>query len=425
MSFNTKEGLLFAATDPQGFVFTATEGGYFLGNELGFIGINGNNVIVTEEENKALLIALPADKDEDGVVYYNFKNNVEGGRFLNGNKNIDKKVTLITTAGANAQWTIEKYVAKTTLDLAVDVVRPIYPNQYQDQYASIDVEAVKKFLGVETLTAENVSLSIINPDGTEITDYAGYDGWFGKDGSAQNWGDNAFICVKMFEALTDGQFFLCHMNGPTTEDQVSVKWAFKANGKTVIYTVNVTFEEYVEPSYKPEIIKTIDIAHTEMPETAYSEAEPAPKFDVAEVCNALGIADISEAKAYIVNVTTGNFVENSTDGWRNADGDAAPWGECTNGFCVKLDNPASGEFNYTGAHDANFKEGDTYLAQWGIVANDKAVLLKVNVTFSTPVGIRDMQLDGKAEIYDLNGRKVSKIQRGGIYIVNGKRVAVK
>lgn len=425
MSFNTKEGLLFAATDPQGFVFTATESGYFLGNELGFIGINGNNVIVTEEENKALLIALPADKDEDGVVYYNFKNNVEGGRFLNGNKNIDKKVTLITTAGANAQWTIEKYVAKTTLDLAVDVVRPIYPNQYQDQYASIDVEAVKKFLGVETLTAENVSLSIINPDGTEITDYAGYDGWFGKDGSAQNWGDNAFICVKMFEALTDGQFFLCHMNGPTTEDQVSVKWAFKANGKTVIYTVNVTFEEYVEPSYKPEIIKTIDIAHTEMPETAYSEAEPAPKFDVAEVCNALGIADISEAKAYIVNVTTGNFVENSTDGWRNADGDAAPWGECTNGFCVKLDNPASGEFNYTGAHDANFKEGDTYLAQWGLVANEKAVLLKVNVTFSASVGIRDMQLDGKAEIYDLNGRKVSKIQRGGIYIVNGKRVAVK
>lgn len=424
MGFN-EAGNLFVLDDPDAFTWSEVEGGYNLNNGAFFIAVDGSTLLGNAEAG-VLITATPVATTEDGQLFYNIFTTTTDGkvRAITGST-AGKKATLLTTPSEKSQWTIVPYEVKTTLDLAVDVVRPIYPNQYQDQYASIDVEAVKKFLGVETLTAENVSLSIINPDGTEITDYAGYDGWFGKDGSAQNWGDNAFICVKMFQALTDGQFFLCHMNGPTTEDQVSVKWAFKANGKTVIYTVNVTFEEYVEPSYKPEIIKTIDIAHTEMPETAYSEAEPAPKFDVAEVCNALGIADISEAKAYIVNVTTGNFVENSTDGWRNADGDAAPWGECTNGFCVKLDNPASGEFNYTGAHDANFKEGDTYLAQWGLVANEKAVLLKVNVTFSTPVGIRDMQLDGKAEIYDLNGRKVSKIQRGGIYIVNGKRVAVK
>ena len=424
MGFNDA-GNLFVLDDPDAFVWSEVEGGYNLNNGAVFIAVDGSTLLGNAAEG-VLINATPVATSEDGQLFYNIFTTTTDGkvRAITGST-VGKMSFMVTAPTEKSQWTIVPYEVKTTLDLAVDVVRPIYPNQYQDQYASIDVEAVKKFLGVETLTAENVSLSIINPDGTEITDYAGYDGWFGKDGSAQNWGDNAFICVKMFEALTDGQFFLCHMNGPTTEDQVSVKWAFKANGKTVIYTVNVTFEEYVEPSYKPEIIKTIDIAHTEMPETAYSEAEPAPKFDVAEVCNALGIADISEAKAYIVNVTTGNFVENSTDGWRNADGDAAPWGECTNGFCVKLDNPASGEFNYTGAHDANFKEGDTYLAQWGLVANEKAVLLKVNVTFSTSVGIRDMQLDGKAEIYDLNGRKVSKIQRGGIYIVNGKRVAVK
>ena len=420
LSLNTEAGQVYASTDPQGFYFTATEDGYYLSNELGYVGIDGNNVIITTDENKALLVATPAEL-ADGVTYYNILNNVEGGKYINGNTRIDRKVTLIATPKEAALWTIVK-----GLDLAVNVVRPIYPNQYQEQYAAIDVEAVKKFLGVEELTAENVSLSIINPNGDEITDYAGYDGWFGKDGSAQYWGENAFICVKMFQALSDGQFFLCHMNGPTTEDKVSVKWAFKANEKTVFYTVNVTFEEYVEPAFKPEIIKTIDIAHTELAETAYSEAEPAPTFDVAEVCNALGIADISEATTYIVNVTTGNFVENSTDGWRNADGDAAPWGECTNGFCVKLDDPASGKFNYTGAHDANFQEGDTYLAQWGIVANEKAVLLKVNVTFATTVGINGLDADlSKAEIYDLNGRKLNKVQKGGIYIINGKKVTVK
>ena len=423
LSINNEAGQVWASTIPQGFYFIAAEDGYYLANDTAYVCIDGNNVIVTKDENKALLVATPAELTEDGVTYYNLLNNVEGGKYINGNTRIDRKVTLIASPKDAALWTIAKY---GEFAMSVNVERPIYPNQYQPQYAAIDVEAIKALLGVDELTQEKVSLSIINPDGSEVTNYASYDGWFGKDGSAQNWGENAFVCVKMFEALPDGQFFLCHMNGPTTEDKVRVKWAFKANDKTVFYTVNVTFVEYVEPAYKPEIVKTIDIAHTELPETAYSEAEPAPTFDVAEVCSALGITDISEAKAYIVNVTTGNFVENSTDGWRNADGDAALWGECTNGFCVKLDNPASGEFNYTGAHDANFKEGDTYVAQWGIVANDKAVLLKVNVTFSISVGINGLGADlSKATIYDLNGRKLNKVQKGGIYIINGKKVTVK
>jgi hypothetical protein len=68
----------------------------------------------------------------------------------------------------------------------------------------------------------------------------------------------------------------------------------------------------------------------------------------------------------------------------------------------------------------------SYTATYVFVNKDlQAVVLKVTLKYEVPVGIRDMQLDGKAEIYDLNGRKVSKIQRGGIYIVNGKRVAVK
>lgn len=43
-----------------------------------------------------------------------------------------------------------------------------------------------------------------------------------------------------------------------------------------------------------------------------------------------------------------------------------------------------------------------------------------------PVGIKAIATEGeKADIYDLSGRKVEKVQRGGIYIINGKKVSVK
>ena len=42
------------------------------------------------------------------------------------------------------------------------------------------------------------------------------------------------------------------------------------------------------------------------------------------------------------------------------------------------------------------------------------------------VGIRGINgLENAGTIFDLSGRKVEKIQRGGIYIVNGKKVSVK
>lgn len=420
MGFN-EAGNLFVLDDPDAFVWSEVEGGYNLNNGAVFIAVDGSTLLGNAAEG-VLINATPVATTEDGQLFYNIFTTTTDGkvRAITGST-AGKKATLLTTPSEKSQWTIVKYEPKTTIDIAVNVER--YSGMgYTVTEASVDFAEAKKFLGVEELTTD--MLSIINPDETEITDYATYDGWFNAEGVATTWGETTAINVKFFQAIPDGKFTICDMNGADEIGKAyTVKWALTANGKKAIFAITVTFVE--APSYKPEIIKTIEIAHTEMPETAYSEAEPAPKFDVAEVCNALGIADISEAKAYIVNVTTGEFVENTTDGWRDANGDAAQWAKAENGFCVKLDNPSSGEFNYTGAHDANFKEGDTYLAQWGIVANDKAVLLKVNVTFSTRVGIRDMQLDGKAEIYDLNGRKVSKIQRGGIYIVNGKRVAVK
>jgi hypothetical protein len=49
----------------------------------------------------------------------------------------------------------------------------------------------------------------------------------------------------------------------------------------------------------------------------------------------------------------------------------------------------------------------------------------ISATFILPDRISALAAEGNAEIFDLSGRKVSKVQRGGIYVINGKRVAVK
>jgi hypothetical protein len=303
---------------------------------------------------------------------------------------------------------------------------------YAAQSEEIDFSAAEAYLGVDAITYD--MLRMVEPDGSLSDNYGpdngGYDGWFNAEG-AKTWSNingagEKGVCIKLSEAIAgEGYYPICDMGNPAVGDVFNVKWAAVANEKTFYFNFNVTFVEYVEPEYKPEIVKTIEIAAIDQAGAAYKDASH-PSFDVAEVCEALGIEDITSAKTYIVNVTTGNFVENTTDGWRSAEGDAQAWGQATNGYCLKLDDPASGEFNYNGAHDANFAEGDTYVAQWGIVANEKAVLLKVTISFLSEADFTDVMTGingvagGKAKT---EGRKY--IEDGKVYIFrNGKKVLV-
>ena len=109
------------------------------------------------------------------------------------------------------------------------------------------------------------------------------------------------------------------------------------------------------------------------------------EFSVAAVTEALGIEAITDATEYIVNPTTWEAVENTTDGWRGGDGDALGWGDITEetrGYCVKISEPASGAVDYLGAHhNGVWNEGETFTAYWGFVAGGKAALVKVVVTF--------------------------------------------
>ena len=288
--------------------------------------------------------------------------------------------------------------------------------------ATVDLAEAAEFLGVEAITTD--MLRVENPDGTLISDYAPYDGWFDGDGVATTWGETTKVCVKFFQAIPDGAFEICDMNGADVVGQTyTVRWQLVSGEKSVRYTINVTFVAAEQP--EPEVIQTINVPVTMKPATAY-EAISAT-FDAAAVAEALGLESLANAKAYIVNVTDGSFVMNGTDGWRDANGDAATWGSGAGMVCVKINDPASGVIDYLGAIDETYAEGATYTAKWGFVneATNKAVVLNINITFTTATGIDAINAAVSAgKVYNLSGQQVQKAQKG-IYIIGGKKMVVK
>lgn len=238
-------------------------------------------------------------------------------------------------------------------------------------------------LGVEK--AGDITAFIYQSDDTYVPNTT--DGWRNAEGFAAGWASSAsMVCCKA--DIAGGRFFdIMAIDGNYAKGSTyTAKWILIANLKAIVYNINITFDE--DPAKKDvntfTCVKTIYINHIEEANKAYDTEGEAPTFSVAEVCEALGIDDISKAETYIMNVTDDKIVKNSTDGWRDANGDAAAWGAATDGFCLKLENPASGAFNYSAAHDYNFNPGDSYVAKW-VVANmstDKYVVLQLNITFA-------------------------------------------
>ena len=434
MGFNDQANL-FVLDDPDAFTWSEVEGGYNLNNGAFFIAVDGSTLLGNAEAG-VLITATPVATSEDGQIYYNIITTTTDGkvRAITGST-ANKKATLITTPTEKSQWTIVPYEVKTTLDLAINVDR--YPGMgYTVTEASVDFTEAKKFLGVEELTTS--MLSIINPDETEITDYATYDGWFNAEGVATTWGETTAINVKFFQAIPDGKFTICDMNGADEIGKAyTVKWALTANEKKAIFTITVTFVE--KPAPVITNISEVTIAETKNVEVKSELGKcyegMTADVDVAAILTKLGAASLDDLLGIYAVASNGalddNYKLGTTDGWRNADGDWQGWGDDAY-FYVKANFALESAQLYEigGMQGKNTAEEwqnpASYTATYVFVNKDlQAVVLKVTLKYEVPVGIRDMQLDGKAEIYDLNGRKVSKIQRGGIYIVNGKRVAVK
>ena len=314
----------------------------------------------------------------------------------------------------------------------IDVER--YPGMgYGVTTAPADLAEALAFLGVEAATAE--MLSIVNPDGTEVADYATYDGWFAVDGTAKTWSalnaeeeaeNKKGVCVKFFQALSNGQFEICDMNGADVVGTTyTVKYALKANDKTAIFAINVKFvEKPVLALTYADLTNKKDVAIELTSETGKSYEALTADVDVAAILAELGAESLNDVTVYAVQsdgTLDDNYKLGTTDGWRNAEGDWQSWGADAR-ICVKADFALeSAQIYYVGGMDGQTAEPATYTATYAFVnANAEAVTLKVTLSYIVPVGIDGVDVAAPADRKYIENGKIVIIKNGVKYNAAGQ-----
>lgn len=270
-----------------------------------------------------------------------------------------------------------------------------YPEMgYTPSSYEVDFTAAKAFLGVEEVKDD--MLWIVNPDNTEVG-ATSTDGWFNTKGFAETWGDlnaeaetadKAGINVKFFQAIPEGTYTICDMNGADViGNTYTTKWALKANGKTYTYTINVKFVEAPEAGNltKSDLAIATSVEYTTDEGSYVTKWAKLSDEQVTAICTELGIASLSEATVYGYNPTTGELVSNFAgfDGWRNADGDFQNWtGNAEVPFCIKYSDGQNYEcYNIGGLEPQTFK------GYWAIANSEKYVLVEIDFIYSAPAAV--------------------------------------
>lgn len=338
-------------------------------------------------------------------------------------------ITNVTLAFVAPAPAVEPVGKKVVYNLDVERVAGL---GYAAEEYTIATSELAALLGVESLG--EATMWGVNPDGSYVADaMTVYDGWRAVDGTFAGWSsETAAVCVKLFAEEAAYLISICthgdNGNDPAAGTQSTAVWALVAGIDTVVINTNITF---IEPAIiniaDYEVVSTITVKHVEEVGVAFSGNTAS--FDAAAVAAALGVTSLADAEQYILNVTTGNLVVNSTDGWRNSQGDATAWANLDEGsVCVKINDPASGTIDYIGCYDATFEVGEVYTAKWAFVHEGKAVVIEVVITFDIPFGIDNIETTEDAVIYTITGKRVQgnvKSLESGIYIVNGRKVLVK
>lgn len=338
-------------------------------------------------------------------------------------------ITNVTLAFVAPAPAVEPVGKKVVYNL--DVEREAGLGYAAEEY-TIATSELAALLGVESLG--EATMWGVNPDGSYVADaMTVYDGWRAVDGTFAGWSsETAAVCVKLFADEAAYLISICthgdNGNDPAAGTQSTAVWALVAGIDTVVINTNITF---IEPAIiniaDYEVVSTIKVEHNETAGVAFSGNTAS--FDAAAVAAALGVTSLNDAEQYILNVTTGNLVVNSTDGWRNSQGDATAWGSLDEGsVCVKINDPASGTIDYIGCYDATYEPGEVYTAKWVFVHEGKAVVIEVVITFIPEEGIENIEAAEDAVIYTITGKRVQgnvKSLESGIYIVNGRKVLVK
>jgi hypothetical protein len=301
--------------------------------------------------------------------------------------------------------------------------------------ADIINEAAEK-LGVQP---SELTFQLVDGEGNTDEAYNGNPGetlfWVDLDGNKKNWGNGN----KFYIAYDASEPEIYAVQYTCAYDDVLNATVRLAAGEDKYAEFKIQVKIQSEPEIALNYVGEIELEAALKAGVNYDSdggfidattyPERLPKFDVAELAALLGVEDVTGAIIYGVNADS-KIMPYGYDGWRDGDGNMANWGT-EDGFCVKLTDAASGTLEYVGTVVNTHVAGDSKVARFAITLDDEnAVLVTVTVNWVDEevwTGIDSLIADksGEQTIYDLSGRRVRTITKGGMYIVNGKKVFVK
>ena len=308
-----------------------------------------------------------------------------------------------------------KYIAPEAEELAV-LETKVDINYADGDYQpgttdqTIDVATILQKLGVESLA--DVTVYAVQSDGTLNPDFTlggSSDGWRSTNGDFANWGSGEnMVCVKLDESLNitfiGGMNF---RNKMVDDEDLELTATYKAV-KTGDEEGNwVTFKVTLHVAHGDEVPAAItDLADlnvsTTVPVTVQfnigdnynNGSNTSATVDVASILTELGAESMSDVTVYAIQSDgklDNDYKLNSTDGWRDANGDWAGWSNATSQFFVKADFTREADQLYSvGAHPdhsgAHLTEPTIYTTKYAFVLGDtpeenKAVILAVNLQF--------------------------------------------
>lgn len=264
----------------------------------------------------------------------------------------------IVKAGEGEHLTSTTFTAMPQTELAELNVERYVGQGYTATTAEVDFSAAKTFLGVDEITSD--MLYIINPDFSQIKDYAPYDGWFATDGTATTWDDlNATdpvspgVCVKFYQAISEGEYAICDMNGADVVDNTyTVRWALVNNFKAYVYTINVKFvpQPVIYLADYTQEGETVDVNIYANTGNVTFDGADSEAFQESAVSTLIGEdwEDVYGVGAKVDNqeTMTDNYSCNPAPGfWCLADGTADQWANGTFGVSLIWDDSFS-TFNF-------------------------------------------------------------------------------
>ena len=237
--------------------------------------------------------------------------------------------------------------------------------------------------------------------------------------------------MKFFEAIPDGKFSICDMNGADVEGQsYEVKWALSANGKKVIYTIKVSFvpapvKFLADYTQKGE---TIDVALYPAAEGQAYEAVESETFEESVVSELIGeewediygVGAKVDDKATLTNVYS---CDPAPGFWCLTDGTADIWSNSTFGVSLVFSEDYS-TFTFLAWSKSALTEPLKTI--FYLVNEQTKEYVAYEITLNTvPTGINNFSNElENAIIFDLSGRKLYKVQKG-VNIINSRKVVVK